>query len=202
VFLLHLQRGVHNKERPFPCTFGECKYAFSEKSNLAKHMRIHLNKRDFACTQCDKKFRAKQTLQVHQLTHLEGAALEAMRKHVCTHEGCAQRFLRKSDLRRHTKIHERKYGKAPPKPDSIVSEAAKAVADARAKAAQQIAISPIIANLNNLKSGINPGLPLLNPPRLDSPSTGAVASVSAAVTAAAAAGGAALMDSEEKISLT
>ncbi|MEE6483344.1 hypothetical protein FKM82_013521 [Ascaphus truei] len=55
--------------RPYKCS--ECERAFSVKTYLIKHKRIHTGERPYKCSVCGKDFTQKSTLNVHFRTHTE-----------------------------------------------------------------------------------------------------------------------------------
>ena len=62
---------VHNGERPFKCGF--CKSAFSDNSNLTRHVRgVHMGERPFNCDVCQKTFSRSDSMNRHRrLLHPE-----------------------------------------------------------------------------------------------------------------------------------
>ncbi|CAG8537709.1 6043_t:CDS:2 [Paraglomus occultum] len=60
-------------------------------------------KKQFACSKCDKRFSRKFNMQTHELTH----DTNRIKPFACEHPGCASRFTRKHDLKRHVNgIHK------------------------------------------------------------------------------------------------
>ena len=65
---------------------------------MRDHMYIHTDKL-FNCSECDKKFAFKSTLQAHKKAHSK------VKMHSCFSEGCAKKYKWAQDLHRHIKKH-------------------------------------------------------------------------------------------------
>ena len=83
----------------FRCS--KCNKIFSKLKYLNQHTKTHL-KSNIQCPLCDKQLKTKQNLKEHtDKIHKKG------QQHV-TCNICDSKFIRKSDLERHKKIHSSK----------------------------------------------------------------------------------------------
>ena len=67
----HISR-VHNKDKPYPCTWPDCTKAFPTKQNLDDHRRTHTGEKHYVCTWpgCTKALARKSHLTAHLLAHV------------------------------------------------------------------------------------------------------------------------------------
>lgn len=69
---------VHRGERPFKCTYKDCKKAFGSKDVMEMHVRtVHDNARPFSCTEdgCKKSYKSQQHVNTGMLKMLTGTKI-------------------------------------------------------------------------------------------------------------------------------
>ena len=94
------QDGEDEEGNTDPFKKHKCEYCgkgFRKKNNMTRHVKSHLNLREFQCTECGKAFNAKPDLKSHQKIH------DSKRTHDCRF--CGKLFSRKSNMDRHVKSH-------------------------------------------------------------------------------------------------
>lgn len=89
------------------CTCPECGRCFPHQASLSKHRLWHSGERPHTCTECQKSFRLKINLRLHQRTHV--AAGGKAGSYICGE--CGRGFNHHSNFLRHQMIHtgERPY---------------------------------------------------------------------------------------------
>ncbi|GJN88300.1 hypothetical protein Rhopal_001265-T1 [Rhodotorula paludigena] len=93
------RRADPTKAKPFECHATGCNKAFSRKSDLVRHARIHTDERPFECEVpgCGKAFIQRSALTVHERVHT------GERPHTC--DICTRTFSDSSSLARHRRVH-------------------------------------------------------------------------------------------------
>ncbi|XP_077918564.1 uncharacterized protein LOC118526219 isoform X2 [Halichoerus grypus] len=86
---------IHTGERPYECS--ECAKAFSQRANLIQHQRIHSGEKPYKCEDCDKAFRQSSSLREHQIIH------SGKKPFLCNE--CRKGFSKRSALMSHQRIH-------------------------------------------------------------------------------------------------
>ena len=105
----HISR-VHNKDKPYPCTWPGCPQAFARKSNLTAHLLAHVHTGDkpYKCTadiaKCTKAYTSKHALLDHVAVWHNGEP-----RWQCPHAECGEWFNSSSDRSLHVqKAHQGK----------------------------------------------------------------------------------------------
>lgn len=90
---------IHDKIKPFKCSFLECNKSFYTSSHLKDHSKIHLNQADYKCdtTDCGRTFIHMSSFKKHQKMHL------GIKDHVCII--CTKAFSQSHHLKDHLKTH-------------------------------------------------------------------------------------------------
>ncbi|XP_068111987.1 zinc finger protein 567-like isoform X2 [Hyperolius riggenbachi] len=82
-------------EKIFPCP--ECDKFYKKKKHLVVHQRVHTGERPFSCSDCGKSFRQKGILLIHKRSHT------GERPFSCT--DCGKCFTQKGQLLNHQRSH-------------------------------------------------------------------------------------------------
>lgn len=117
---------IHTNDRIFQCPY--CEQGFYSSSVLKKHVHKHIGLTYRKCETCGREFTKVSTYKNHLLTHNKAlqkqhvcsicgmafTLLECLRVHErrhgekihkCIHPGCRQKFVFKSELAEHARIH-------------------------------------------------------------------------------------------------
>ncbi|XP_065125124.1 uncharacterized protein [Paramisgurnus dabryanus] len=92
---------ISNKQKtttakdPFMCP--QCRFIFSHKSALKRHMNLHTGEKPHICVQCGKSFSIRSYLTVHMKIHTGEKPFNC--------DQCGKSFPFKSKLNIHTRIH-------------------------------------------------------------------------------------------------
>lgn len=94
----HMNR--HSTSKEHICRY--CQKAFLRKSECEIHERIHTGVKPFECPICGKAFARTTDLKIHMVYHSDEKPF------MCPFPGCGLGFKRKSDAKKHLRVHVRK----------------------------------------------------------------------------------------------
>lgn len=96
---LTVHNRIHDKIKPFKCSFLECDKSFYTSSHLKDHSKIHSKQADYKCAKsdCGRTFIHMSSFKKHQKMHL------GIKDHVCII--CNKAFSQSHHLKDHLKIH-------------------------------------------------------------------------------------------------
>ena len=97
---LHRHLNRHSTIKEHKCEY--CGKDFLRKSECEIHKRIHTGVKPFECSICNKKFARATDLKIHMVYHSDKKPFS------CPFPGCCLRFKRKSDAKKHLRIHVKK----------------------------------------------------------------------------------------------
>ena len=94
----------HTGDRPFPCTWKNCKHACQTEDHLKVHMRTHTGEKPFRCTEKDCSFAlsSSTSLKNHIAMH------RGEKTHKCTWKRCDYAAITKQAVKEHYKRTQRK----------------------------------------------------------------------------------------------
>merc|ERR1712129_416443 len=83
----------HASERPFVCSFGNCKKRFARSDILKEHIRRHIGDKIHKCSYCSKAFISSNELKVHVRIHTGEKPFKCL--------FCNKRFTQKGNEQSH-----------------------------------------------------------------------------------------------------
>lgn len=87
----------HQVERPYKCTFQQCRKCFKNQHALNVHMRTHSGIKPHVCIVCSESFSALSSLKIHERKHT------GEKPYVCKY--CDKAFADCSTHKQHVRIH-------------------------------------------------------------------------------------------------
>ena len=103
----HQLLSQNNSETTHECA--HCKKAFSTKSQLGRHVKIHSGggEKAFLCSQCEQMFHRKDQLKTHEKIHQSNVlGTEEKAFYECERLGCGKSYNSYSSYMKHRKTHE------------------------------------------------------------------------------------------------
>ncbi|RZC43114.1 zf-H2C2 2 domain containing protein [Asbolus verrucosus] len=94
-------RSVHEGTKEFAAKCPECGKIFNDRGYLSSHMKIHRDKKEYACPHCPKRFnqRVAFTKKHHLKTHINFHT--GLKPYSC--QKCGLAFSQSSNMRTHYK---------------------------------------------------------------------------------------------------
>ena len=94
----HKKRVHSDRSQAFRCTVRRCKYSYSTRYDLKRHMEVHRGNKSHKCKTCGLGFTKKRNLEIHQTTHSEDRLLIPCKD-------CGKTFSHAQRLLVHSYIH-------------------------------------------------------------------------------------------------
>jgi KRAB domain-containing zinc finger protein len=109
---MHIQT-VHSSERPFVCSFDNCKKSYTGRSALNAHVRSVHERVRYPCSGCDKSFADRGNLHKHI------SSIHDETRYQCDH--CEKSFTTRGNLNAHIKLQHKQStnGSTTPTPTSF-----------------------------------------------------------------------------------
>ena len=85
------------REKEFECS--ECDKKFTAKSSLNVHKRLHLKEKPFSCSFCDRRFNQSHHVVSHERTHTGEKPFNCSK--------CEKTFADKTTLTKHERLHKK-----------------------------------------------------------------------------------------------
>ena len=99
-YIIDIYRDKCRYNNNFICFWTKCRFCTNTEQHLNKHISGHLNKRQFNCDKCNKRFKWKSNLVQHK-HHIHSND----RPFVCPVSDCGKGFKTNGELNSHKAIH-------------------------------------------------------------------------------------------------